>query len=70
MALIKLGDKSAEPDLIKSLFEFGDIEMAEIYLNSGNEQLKNAAITWGENNGYQIETIIGGSPGNPQWGSY
>jgi hypothetical protein len=67
MALIKLGDKSIEPNLISALYEFGNVEMANIYLNCGNDQLSSAAITWGENNGYHL--IVGGSSSGPTWGN-
>jgi hypothetical protein len=66
MALIKLGDRSVEPLLISALYEFGDVGMANIYLNCGNDQLESAAITWGESNGYSIRT--GGSSPGPRWG--
>jgi hypothetical protein len=66
MALIKLGDKSIEPNLISALYEFGNVEMANIYLNCGNDQLRSAAITWGESNGYHL--VVGGSSPGPSWG--
>jgi hypothetical protein len=70
MALIKLGDKSVESDLIAALNDFGNKEIAETYLNSGNDRLKDAAITWGESNGLYLKTIIGGYSDTPKWGKY
>jgi hypothetical protein len=67
MALIKLGDKSIEPNLISALYEFGNVDMANIYLNCGNDQLSSAARTWGESNGYHL--IVGGSSSGPRWGN-
>ena len=53
---IKIGDSSIIPELIDLLNRFGDIDLAEDYLNCGNNRLSDAAASWGRSHGYQIET--------------
>ncbi|MCX6308682.1 MAG: HEAT repeat domain-containing protein [Bacteroidia bacterium] len=63
---IRQGNASRIPELKVLLLRFGDVTLAEDYLNCGNAQLYDAAETWGSENGYNI------GPGNGstrvQWG--
>lgn len=52
--LIRIGRPGTEPALIKALNAYGDKEMAEYYLNCGNDLLEEAAIDWAHRNHYII----------------
>ena len=64
---IRQGDASRIPELRYLLLNFGDKELAEDYLNCGNEQLADAAAEWGNAHGYRIGTGYGSH--RVQWGS-
>lgn len=42
--------------IIKALNDYGDVNMAEAFLNSGNQELADAADHWAGMNGYHIES--------------
>jgi hypothetical protein len=65
--VIRKGDTSKIPELINLLNRFGDKTLAEVYLNSGNEKLVNAAKSWGKDHGYNIVTSYGSN--RASWGS-
>jgi hypothetical protein len=66
-----LGSSGSEEFLIDALDEFGSIAMAEDFLNSGNDQLKDAGERWADEHDYRVTTEWGGFGGssNPAWGS-
>lgn len=65
--LIRLGSPGTEAALMEALDGFGTKEMAEDYLNCGNDKLEAAAEEWAQLHGYTI-VAQGGRPG-PYWGS-
>jgi HEAT repeat protein len=67
-AIIRVGAKDSEEQLIAALNEYGNEHMAEVFLNSRNDQLADAAGRWAKKNGYDIRAKIGGSS-TPGWGS-
>ena len=48
------GVASTTPALISALEHFGDKEMAEDYVNCGQDDLKRAAEKWADDHGYKI----------------
>jgi len=64
-----IGDPKVVDDLVKALDEQGDKDMAETFLNSGNDKLEQAARDWASSNGYQTITIPAGST-PMHWGSW
>ena len=48
------GFEDSEPLLIKALNAYGNVEMAEDFLNCGNANLNEAAVKWANKHGYQI----------------
>lgn len=62
------GEPGTESILIKALNKYGNVTMAEDYLNCGNKLLEDAAETWAENNGYMVMPSFGDND-SPQWGS-
>jgi adenylate cyclase len=66
---IEEGIKDSLPHLVKALNTSGDKSMAEAYLNSGNNQLRSAAIDWAESHGYRVNNFPGsGVGGRTKWG--
>jgi HEAT repeat protein len=65
--LIGLGRAGTVDELIAALDAYGGEEMAEDYLNSGNEKLEDVGRAWAEARGYTI-TEIPGFDGQP-WGT-
>jgi hypothetical protein len=63
---IRLGDSSRIPELINLLNRFGDVSLAEDYINCGQDQLYEAGASWGRANGYSIST--GNGSHRVQWG--
>ncbi|MFZ0473387.1 MAG: hypothetical protein WAL94_12290 [Bacteroidales bacterium] len=63
---IKRGDASRIPELISLLNRFGDVSLAEDYLNCGNEKLYSAGADWGRAHGYDIGEGYGSH--RVQWG--
>jgi hypothetical protein len=45
---------------------YGDVDLAEYYLNCGNRTLEKAAHTWASQHGYTVYTTPGSGGG--QWG--
>ena len=66
---VALGEPKVLDDLVRIIEDHGDQEMAEIYLNCGNEKLGQAAQDWASNNGYQTITIPAGNI-PMHWGSW
>ncbi len=66
--LIGWGVSGSEGALIAALNAYGNVTMGEGFLNSGNQQLVDAATNWGTQHGY---TVVHGStpPGATAWGS-
>lgn len=67
---IRLGKPGSEDILIEALETMvcGDAEMATAFLNSGNEKLRKAALTWAKNNGAQVIEYRQNTSHNPVWG--
>ena len=63
---IRLGDSSRIPELINLLNRFGDVSLAEDYINCGHDQLYKAGVSWGSEHGYSIST--GNGSHRVQWG--
>jgi hypothetical protein len=63
---IRLGDSSRIPELINLLNRFGDVSLAEDYINCGQDQLYAAGASWGSAHGYSIST--GNGSHRVQWG--
>jgi uncharacterized protein YihD (DUF1040 family) len=63
---IGLGDASRIPELINLLNRFGDVSLAEDYINCGHDQLYEAGARWGSSHGYSIST--GNGSHRVQWG--
>ncbi|MBV6394406.1 MAG: hypothetical protein KPEEDBHJ_03661 [Anaerolineales bacterium] len=53
-ALIFYGEPATIAPLLQAIADYGDEEMAEYYLNCGNEELESAATAWAKENGYTI----------------
>lgn len=66
-ALVDVGQKGTEGALVTALHRYGDLDLAEYYLNCGNDRLESAAVTWAGNHGYTVFTQPG--VGGGQWGS-
>jgi HEAT repeat protein len=66
-ALVDVGQKGTEDALVAALDEYGDVSLAEYYLNCGNGKLEKAAMTWAGEHGYEVYTTPGSGGG--QWGS-
>ncbi|HOZ45081.1 MAG TPA: ankyrin repeat domain-containing protein [Candidatus Hydrogenedentes bacterium] len=56
---VKLGISGSEEPLINLLESYGDVSMAEDYLNSGSATLYDGAKRWGNKRGYDIRTGSG-----------
>lgn len=65
-SFILIGNDDVLPDLIYMLNNSGNKAMAEVYLNCGQEQLKNAAERWARRKGYEIFSTGGVPP--VRWG--
>lgn len=66
-ALVDVGQKGTEDALVTALLNYGDVGLAEYYLNCGNRQLEQAARTWASRHGYSVHSTPGSGGG--QWGS-
>lgn len=64
---IELGDSSIISVMDGLLFKFGNISMAEDYINSGNGYLESSGRSWAYNNGYTVTSGSGSS--RSSWGS-
>jgi hypothetical protein len=66
-----LGQSSTEPDLIRALQTFGDLPLAEFYLNCGRPSLEAAATNWAVEHDYTPRyplPRIGGDTAPRGWG--
>ncbi len=69
-ALIRIGNSNTVSALVTALDVHGTKEMAEYYLNCGNETLEAAARQWGKDHGYMaMPRFDGGSSSGSGWGS-
>ncbi len=66
-ALVDLGHRGTEDELITALNRYGGVSLAEYYLNCGNRRLESAAHHWASAHGYSVTTMPG--VGGDQWGS-
>ncbi len=64
-SFMAIGDPKVVDDLVKALAEQGDKDMAETFLNSGNDKLEQAARDWASSNGYQTIMLPAGSTPMP-----
>jgi len=64
---IQLGDASRIPELIFLLNKFGDVTLAEDYMNCGESSLEDAGCKWGRSHGYTCTT--GNGSNRVRWGS-
>ena len=64
---IQLGDASRIPELIFLLNKFGDVTLAEDYMNCGESSLEAAGCSWGRSHGYTCTT--GNGSNRVRWGS-
>jgi len=64
---ISQGEVGTEDILIKALEAYGDIAIAENFLNCGNYKLQLAASDWVPNHGYTVKYSSYGGSG-PKWG--
>lgn len=64
---IKLGDASRIPELIFLLNKFGNVSLAEDYMNCGEKSLEDAGCNWGRAHGYSCTT--GNGSNRVRWGS-
>jgi HEAT repeat protein len=67
-SFMALGEPKVLDDLVQILDDHGDKDMAETFLNCGNDKLEQAANDWAKNNGYTITPIPGSS--HQSWGSW
>ena len=56
---IKLGLDGSEDELVTVLYEYGDIKMAEDYLNCRSEKLTDGVHRWVAEHGYRIDKGLG-----------
>jgi hypothetical protein len=65
---IKLGISGSETELVGVLFQYGDMSMAEDYLNSSSSILNIGGRKWASANGYTVE--IGQGSHRSTWGQF
>lgn len=66
-AFIGIGQEEVIGELLKLLDDRGTVQIAEAYLNSGNDRLVNGAVSWTRNQGLVVHQYAkGNSP--VQWG--
>lgn len=68
-SLIHIGASGTEEFLISSLNKSGSISMAEDFMESGNDKLKDAGRKWADDNGYMLIEIPSFGSENKGWGS-
>lgn len=66
--IIKLGKPGSEAVLSGALEQFGDLDMASVYANCGNDRLNDAARLWARRNNYIFFEFPGSSSNNIMWG--
>jgi HEAT repeat protein len=67
ISLIRWGEPGSEDALAETLNRFGNTEMAQALLNSGNSRLEQAAREWAGRYGIPIKTTYSGN--FVRWGS-
>ena len=72
-ALIRIGQADTRSALVTALRKFGDVSMAEEYLNSGEPTLEKTARDWAKAHGYTVgpswyPPCIGPRCSGPAWG--
>jgi len=67
LAMIRQGDESRIPEMTDLLMLYGDVPLAEDYLNCGQPDLDNAGTRWGNAHGYNVGRGNGSNRAN--WGS-
>lgn len=65
---IRLGRAGSVPILIDALWQYGDPGMATALINSGNPELKDAAINFAKEKGYMLMPPGGQIGGGASWG--
>ena len=73
LALIRIGQADTRTVLLTALRQFGDVSMAEEYLNCGEATLEKAARDWAKAHGYTVgpslyRPCIGPQCSGPAWG--
>jgi HEAT repeat protein len=68
-SFMALGEPKVVDDLVQAIDDHGDKDMAETYLNCGNEKLAQAARDWASKNGFQTIMLPAGSS-HQNWGSW
>jgi HEAT repeat protein len=66
--LIRIGQASAVPALVRALERFGNETMGETYLNCGQPKLEKAARAWAKAHGYVV--VPSGGAGEEAWGTH
>lgn len=56
---VSLAKEEIIPELVRILDSEGNIEMAETFLNCGQDELEKAARSWADRHGYRISTGVG-----------
>ncbi|MHC4665852.1 MAG: hypothetical protein ACYS9T_07850 [Planctomycetota bacterium] len=64
---IRHGDETRIPELVDLLGKYGDVTLAEDYLNCGQPDLDSTARQWARNHGYDVGTGAGSH--RAAWGS-
>lgn len=67
ISLIGLGDEARIPELTDLLNKYGDVSLAEDYLNCGQPDLYEAGVDWAHDHGYSIGSGHGSH--RARWGS-
>jgi hypothetical protein len=65
---VSLGQEEIIPELVHIIKKNGNREMAETYLNCGQEDLGQAARTWAKKHGYEI--LSGQAANEASWGQW
>jgi len=68
LVLIQIGDETILPDLIDAMNNNGNLTLAKVYLNCGNDELEAAATKWALGNGYRITRTEGLGSYAVSWG--
>ena len=69
-SFVALGEPKILDDLVRILNDQGNQEMAETYLNCGNDQLEKAAQDWATQNGYSVLHLPVSGGNHASWGSW
>ncbi|WP_172670763.1 hypothetical protein [Labrenzia sp. DG1229] len=67
MNLIRNGDEARIPEMSDLLESYGDKQLAEDYLNSGQPDLDNVADLWAKKRGFDVTSGYGSA--RARWGS-